>query len=379
MKLGRIIMLTALAGLAACTQAKEPHTYFPLPEHTQNVVHSRDQSFTVDTVVTGLSRPWSMAFLPDDRMLITEREGNLWMIKEGKLLPEPVQGPVPSGLRDIALHPQYDQNGWIYLSYYQEPGDGEGGYTVLIRSRLQGHRLTDVETLYTAGPFEEGGNWYGSRIAFDTKGYLFFTVGIRGARANAQDLSNHAGKTMRLYDDGRIPEDNPFVDSPGALPEIYTYGHRMHEGLVRHPRTGELWSHEHGAKGGDEINIIGPGRNYGWPEVTYSLNYDGSIISEDTLREGMEPPIHHWTPSIAPSGMDFAINSRYPAWEGNLFSGALSHRLLMRSIIEGHRVIEEEPLLEDIGRVRSVKQAPDGLLYVMSEDNGLIVRLVPAP
>lgn len=370
-------LFLVLTGIGACSTKEPGNTYFPLPDENAYVVQSEAQAFIVDTVVTGLDWPWSMAFLPDDRMLITERSGNLWIVENGEVGAFPARGPVPKGLRDIELHPRFEENGWIYLSYYKEPDDVDGGYTVLLRGRLEENKLIDEEVLYSAGPFKEGGNWYGSRIAFDLEGYLLFTVGIRGARENAQDLTHHAGKTMRLHDDGRIPSDNPFVDTPGALPEIYTYGHRMHEGLVRHPETGRIWSHEHGEKGGDEINIIGAGLNYGWPEVTYSLNYDDTVISKDSLRQGVEPPVHYWTPSIAPSGMDFVKGNRYPQWEGNLFSGALAHRLLMRSAIEKNQIVHEEPLLENIGRVRSVRLAPDGLLYVMTEDDGLVVRLVP--
>lgn len=366
-------------GFMACNQEKQNDSYFPLPDRDAADIQSEQQAFVVDTVVTGLDRPWSMAFLPGGRMLIAERAGNLWVVENGRLRQQPAGGKVPAGLRDIELHPRFEENGWIYLSYYVEPDGDDGGYTVLLRGRLKTNALmlVDEQELYRAGPFKESGHWYGSRIAFDHDDYLYFTVGIRGKRENAQDLSRYEGKTMRLHDDGRTPSDNPFVATPDALPEIYTYGHRMHEGLTCHPVTGQIWSNEHGAKGGDEINIIRAGMNFGWPEATYSLNYDDTIISEDTLREGMEPPAHHWTPSIAPSGMDFVVRGRYPNWEGNLFSGALAHRLLMRSVIEGERVVEEEPLLEGIGRVRSVRVAPDGFLYVMTEDDGLIVRLVP--
>ncbi len=370
-------MILSLIGLMACNQEVQTTRYFPVSDRNVAVVQSEEQAFVVDTVVTGLNRPWSMAFLPDGRMLIVERAGNLWVVENGQLRPQPVGGKVPTGLRDIEPHPRVEENGWIYISYYVEPDGDHGGYTALLRGRLDTNTLMDEQEIYSAGPFAEGGNWYGSRIAFDHEDYLYFTVGIRGERANAQDLSHPAGKTMRFSDDGQIPSDNPFVDTPDALPEIYTYGHRMHEGLICNPATGQIWSNEHGAKGGDEINIIRAGMNFGWPKVTYSLNYDGTVISEDTLREGMEPPVHHWTPSIAPSGMDFVVGGRYPNWEGDLFSGALSHRLLMRSVIENDRVIRDEPLLEDIGRVRSVRLAPDGFLYLMTEDNGLIMRLVP--
>lgn len=371
-----IVLAILITGILACNQTELDSSYFPLPGKDLEVVNSESQSFIVDTVVTGLERPWSMAFLPDKSILITERAGNLLIVRNGQVQEKPVDGKVPNELRDIELHPQYKENGWIYISYYIEPDEKDGGYTVLMRARLDGDKLIDGEILYTVGPFEEGGYWYGSKIAFDHDEYLFFTVGIRGVRQNAQDKSKPQGKTMRLHDDGSIPSDNPFVDMPGALPEIYSYGHRMHEGLIIHHETGELWSSEHGEKGGDEVNIIQHGLNYGWPESTYSLNYDGTIIT-DTLREGMEPPIHHWTPSIAPAGMDFVYGEQYPGWDGNLFVGSLVQRMLNRSVIENNRIVHDEKLLENIGRVRDVKFGPDKFLYVMTEDTGLIVRLLP--
>lgn len=362
--------------IASCRASDRDEVYFPLPDKRLEVIHSEAQSFSVDTVLTGLVRPWGFAFLPDGVVLITERRGNLLFIRDG-VIQGSVDGNVPNGLRDIELHPDFEKNRLIYLSYYTDPDSSGGGYTVLMRGRLNGQQLVDEEILYRAGPFEEDGEWYGSRIAFDREGYLYFTVGIRGKRLNAQDKSHYAGKTMRLHDDGRIPADNPYIDSIGVLPEIYTYGHRMHEGLVVHPETGEVWAHEHGEFGGDEVNLIKAGANYGWPKATYSLEYDGTLITADTLLDGIEPPVHHWTPSIAPSGMDFLYGGKYPGWEGDLFSGALSHRMLNRSVVENGRIVRDEPLLSGIGRVRDVEVGPDGFLYLITEDTGLMVRLLP--
>lgn len=362
--------------LVACSRPDEGR-YFPLPKGELDVVRSESQSFMVDTVLTGLNRPWSLEFLPDDKVLITEREGNILLVKNGQLQENPLKGNIPEGLRDIQLHPRYDENSWIYLSYYVEPTEEGGGYTELMRGKLIDDTLENEEILYSAGPFNQGGGFTGSRIAFDNEEYLFFLVGIRGDRMNAQDKSHHSGKTMRLNDDGTVPSDNPFLDVPGTLPEIYSYGHREHQGLVRHPETGEIWSTEHGEMGGDELNIIRRGLNYGWPLATHSLEYDGSTISEDPYLKGTEPPAHFWTPAINPSGLDFVIGDRYPGWNGNLFVGSLRPRMLNRSVLEDGHVIHDEKLLEGIGRVRSVKFAPDNFLYLLTEDTGLLVRLIP--
>lgn len=364
-----------MTGMLACNPTEPDSSYFPLPIKDMEVVKSESQSFMVDTVVTDLNRPWSMVFLPDERVLIAERNGTLLIVENGQVQENPVGGNVPKGLRDIKLHPDYKENGWIYLSYYVEPNEESGGHTVLMRGRLKEDKLIDDQILYIAGPFKEGGGWYGSKIAFDPEGYLFFTVGIRGERQNAQNLSNPSGKTMRLNDDGTIPSDNPFVHFSGALHEIYSYGHRMHEGLVCDPETGNMWSSEFGELGGDELNIIQAGLNYGWPEVTHSLEYDGTAISSDSVREGMESPIHHWT--VAPSDMDFVYGDQYPGWDGNLFVGSLGKRQLIRCVLKEKVFIHQEKLLEHIGRVRDVKFGPDKFLYVMTEDTGLIVRLIP--
>ncbi len=359
-----------------------PATYFPLPGRVLNAVRSEVQVFMVDTVVTGLNRPWSMAFLPDNSVLITERAGNLLRVKNGKVQPNPIGGDVPKGLRDIKLHPQFEGNGLIYLSYYIEPTKTDGGYTVLMRGRLIGDSLINKQILYKAGPFKEGGETYGSRIAFDKAGFLYLTVGQRTIDERhrwktVQDRSNPSGKVMRFKDDGSIPKDNPFIDNIGILPEIFTYGHRQPQGLIRHPKTGEIWESEHGEMGGSEVNRLKSGANYGWPDVTFSRNYDGTIISPDTARVGMESPMHHWTPSIAPSDFDFVYGNRYLGWNGNLFIGAMIQGRLVRTVFKDDHAIHDEKLLDGIGRIRDVKAAPDGFLYLMIEDTGKIVRLIP--
>jgi len=351
--------------------------YFPLPAKVRNVVKSESQLFMVDTVVSGLTRPWSMTFLPDKSVLIAERSGALLRVKNGKVQEKPVGGNLPKELRDVKLDPQYEKNGLIYISYYIDPVRPDGGYTALMRARLDGDKIVENKFLYKAGPFNQNAFWYGSKITFDRAGYLYFTVGISGDRKNAQDLSNPAGKTMRFNHDGSIPSNNPFVHTPGALPEIYSYGHRMHEGMMYDPKTDKIWSTEFGELGGDELNIIKPGANYGWPEVTFSLEYTGKIISKDSLRADIEPPVHHMT--IAPSDLDFVYGDRYPGWDGNVFIGGLrkSMPFLLRTVLKNNVFIHDEELLENIGRVRDVKYGPDKFLYVMTEDTGLIVRLVP--
>jgi aldose sugar dehydrogenase len=389
----RLLALAPVAGLAlilgSCGGPTLDGRYFPITPAGLDVVHSEVQVFVVDTVLTGLVRPYGMAFLPDGAVLVTERRGHLLVLRKGRIEATLQGGNVPTELRDITLHPRYEENGWIYFSHYVDPTSEEPARTVVVRARLEGDRLVDDEVVYSAGPFRSDGNWYGSRIAFDREGYLYVTVGGRAmwgappdrdrvaARIDAQDLTIPGGKTMRLFDDGRVPPDNPFLDTPGALPEIFTYGHRQHQGLVLHPWTGELWSTEHGEMGGSELNVLRSGGNYGWPLATFSLNYDTTHIAAP-YGEGLEAPFHHWTPSIAPSGLDFVTSDLYPAWKGNVLVASLVQQLLVRGVIEDGRFLHDERLLEGIGRVRTVKVAPDGLIYVLSEDPGVLVRLLPA-
>ena len=337
--------------------------------------------FTAELVVRGLDIPWGMAFLPDGSMLITEKAGTLIHFRDGEKTE--IQGAPPvyvrgqGGLMDIELHPNYAENGWIYLSYASEEGEEKGGNTAIARARLTGNQLTDLQLLYKAGPNTTRGQHFGSRIEFDDAGYLYFTIGERGQRdVNPQDLSRDGGKVYRLHDDGGIPQDNPFVNTEGALPAIYTFGNRNPQGMVRHPETGEIWIHEHGPRGGDEINIVQKGLNYGWPVITYGINYSGTPITDKTEMEGMEQPIHYWVPSIAPSGMCFVTSDQYPGWKGSLLVGSLSFRYLERLEMDGNKVLKRERLMDEIGRVRNVRQGPDGLIYAAVEGKG-IYRLVP--
>ena len=344
--------------------------------------------FKVETIVAGLEHPWALAFLPDGRLLVTERGGHLRIIKQGKLLPNPVEGlpliePIgQGGLLDIVLHPDYQNNGWLYFSY-AEPDKGvffsEYG-TAVARARLDGSRLKDLQVIFSMNKKSGGGRHFGSRLVFDRDNYLYITVGDRGERMRAQDLNDHAGSVIRLHDDGRIPTDNPFVNTANARPEIYSYGHRNPQGLALHPATGEVWLHEHGPQGGDEINRILPGRNYGWPVITFGENYvTGTRIGEGTHKQGMEQPIHQWTPSIAPSGMAFYSGRGFDEWQGSLFVGALKFQLLARIELRNNHVINEERLLErQLGRIRDVRNGPDGFLYLLTDaDDGAVVRLVP--
>ncbi|MEN8169900.1 MAG: PQQ-dependent sugar dehydrogenase [Pseudomonadota bacterium] len=341
--------------------------------------------FRVTTIAEGLEHPWAMAFLPNNRILISERPGNLRLIENGKLRPQTITGLPPvsaqgqGGLLDIALHPEYKKNGWIYLSF---SAAGKGGLgTEVIRGRLKGMRLIDVERIFRVERKSRGGRHFGSRLLFDQEGYLYITLGERGERPRAQELNDHAGSVVRLHDDGRIPQDNPFVGIKGAKSEIYSYGHRNPQGMTLHPRTGEVWTHEHGPQGGDEINIIQAGNNYGWPVITYGVNYGwGTKIGEGTHKAGMEQPLYYWDPSIAPSGMALYSGDKIPQWRGNLFVGALKFQLLVRLELDGNRIVKEHRLLKgELGRIRDVRNGPDGYLYLLTdEDNGKLVRIEPA-
>jgi glucose/arabinose dehydrogenase len=351
-------------------------------QKSENQVASVDDPpFSAELVVDGLKIPWGMVFLPDGSMLITEKAGELIHFKDGL---KTMVGNVPEvynrgqgGLLDIELHPDYENNGWLYISYASPEGDDNGGNTAIIRAKLQNNQLTNIEKLYKAVPNTTKGQHFGSRIEFDDAGYLFFSVGERGERdINPQDITRDGGKIYRLYDDGRIPEDNPFVGRPGAVEAAYTYGNRNPQGMARNPETGQIWIHEHGPKGGDEINIVEKGANYGWPVITYGINYNGTPITENTEMEGMKQPIHYWVPSIAPSGMAFVNSDRYPGWKGSLLVGSLAFQYLERLVLDGTRVIRREELMPGTGRVRNVLEGPDGLIYVAVEGSG-IYRLVP--
>lgn len=343
--------------------------------------------FRIEDVVTGVDTPWSMAFLPDGRMLVTEKPGSLRFVEGGRA-GAPVQG-VPEvmpagqgGMLEVALHPDFKDNGWIYLAYSEraEKGTGRDGMTALVRGRIRDNRWVDEERIYRApaGTHRPASHHWGCRIAFDGKGFLFFTIGDRGAQDMAQLLDRPNGKVHRLHDDGRVPKDNPFAGRPGALATIWSFGHRNPQGLDFNPADGLLWSTEHGPRGGDELNLVQPGRNYGWPVITYGINYNGTPITDRTEAEGMEQPVIHWTPSIAVCGLDFYEGTAFPAWRGSLLVGALAGQQVQLVRIDGTKVTGQETLFRKIGRVRDVQSGPDGYVYVALNEPDKIVRLVPA-
>ena len=344
-------------------------------------------SFRVETYATGLDAPWGMAFLPDGRMLVTERRGNLRIVEADGTVSEPIGG-VPEvcacgqgGMMDVQLHPNYEENGWLYLAYSdRKDGSSNEGFTAVMRARLDGMQLVDQKDIYKApqNVYSKRGQHYGSRIVFDEAGYLYFTIGDRGKRAQAQDLNVPNGKVHRLHDDGRIPEDNPFVGTPGAVPSIWSYGHRNPQGMDRHLETGALWATEHGPRGGDELNHVRKGLNYGWPVITYGRNYSGTKITDITEKAGMEQPALHWTPSIAVCGIAFYDGDVFPDWQNNLFVTSLKFSEVRRVILDGTTVVDQEVLFEPGSRPRDIITGPDGYLYVAVETGpGRIVRLVP--
>jgi aldose sugar dehydrogenase len=345
---------------------------------------SDEHSFRVVRIAQGLEQPWSLAFLPDGRMLVTEKAGRLRVVSQGKLEPQPIAG-LPQvtvhgqgGLHDVVLHPNFQGNRLVYLAYAARGEDGVG--TELARGRLEGNRLEDVQVLFRQSPKGRAGLHFGGRIVFDRAGYVYLTLGDRGERERAQKPDDHAGSVIRLHDDGRVPKDNPFVGKAGWKPEKFTLGNRNMQGAALHPQSGVLWVHEHGPQGGDEVNIIRAGANYGWPVITYGVNYgSGTKIGEGSAKSGMEQPIHYWVPSIAPSGMAFYAAERFPRWKGSLFVGALRDQMLVRLELDGAKVVKEERLLKNVlGRIRDVRVGPDGLIYLLTDDSdGVLARLEP--
>ena len=349
------------------------------------------QTFKTDTgpieavmLADGLEHPWGLAFLPDGRMLVTERPGRLRIVTPDGALSEPIAG-VPEvyengqgGLLDVAIDPDFATNNLVYFSF-SEPG-GEGGGTAVARARLAGDRLADLTVIFRQQPKLASGHHFGSRLVFLKDGTLIVTLGDRNRREYIGDKKAQIGKLVRINRDGTIPNDNPFVGDPSYSPDIYSLGHRNVQGAALHPETGALWTAEHGARGGDEVNVPKPGKNYGWPVISFGREYSGGKIGEGTEKAGLEQPAYYWDPSIAPSGMTFYTGDKFPAWRGNAFVGALKFQLLTRLTIEGERVVAEERLLEGLDqRIRDVVQGPDGYLYLLTdEEDGAILRLQPA-
>jgi aldose sugar dehydrogenase len=387
-------LVTAFAVFACAAPAAEENT----------IVSSELHDFRLVTVADGLEDPWSLAFLPNGDLLITEKPGRLRIVRDGVLQPAPIPGTPEvrhqgqGGLLEVALHPDFATNRWLYLSYSKPSADGREGTTAVARARFDGERLNDLEDIFIANAWSAGGAHYGSKLAFDPDGYLFITVGDRGATPfieprsahAAQDLGNHQGTIVRLHDDGRVPADNPFVGRDDALAEIWSYGHRNPQGLAIDPASGEVWSTEHGPQGGDELNFILPGRNYGWPVIGYGVQYGGTPIHEGTHREGMEQPVQHWTPSIAASGLMLYNGEAFPDWRGQLFAGGLDGRQIARlPLVEsehgfGWQIgrLERPALLFGLGRIRDIREGPDGFVYLAIDDRrggGLtpVLRLEP--
>ena len=381
-----LVALGGLVGLAAISTTTAQGQVYESVEH----------DFRVVTVAEDIQHPWSIAFLPDGDMLFTQRTGELRIVRDGKLLPDPVEG-VPEtrvinqgGLQEIAVHPDFENNRIVYLSYSKP--NGSRGTTALIRARFENDMLNDVEEIFEADAWNERGGHFGAKIAFDEDGYLFMSVGDRqspptGDLENhpAQDPTTHFGTIIRLMDDGSVPEDNPFVGHASIRPEIWSYGHRNPQGLAFHPETGDLWATEHGPQGGDELNLVLPGVNYGWPVIGYGVNYRSGIpIHATGEREGMEQPKTFWIPSIGASGLMIYDGDAFPEWRGDIFAGGLAatHRRLSRISVDGGRVMTRESLLHDVFRIREVRQGPDGFIYLATDNRagGLtdIVRLEPA-
>ncbi|MDF3057807.1 MAG: glucose sorbosone dehydrogenase [Rariglobus sp.] len=365
------------------------HQARALPSGVQASEH---HAYRIEKVVDDLDVPWSLAFLPDGHLLFTQRTGGIFVARQqdGLWTTRPVAGAPPVWVRDegglfsVAVPPDYATNGWLYLTL-SDPGPEDTGNTKLVRGRLRDGRWTDQETLLEAprDSYTSLGVNFGSRVVF-SDGYVFFSFGERGQVGQAQDLALPNGKIHRLLPDGGIPPDNPFVKTPGALPSVWSYGHRNPQGLAVHPKTGELWETEHGPRGGDELNYLRRGGNYGWPLVTHGMNYDGTPVSPLTEKKGLEPPVLHWTPSIAVSPIRFYTGDAFPRWKNHLFLGTLGQQELRRLEVKGDRVIHEELILKSLGRVRDMITGPDGCLYVALEIPGpdtpdYIVRLVPAP
>jgi len=341
-------------------------------------------AFRLENVTTRVEAPWAIAFLPDGRILVTEKEGQLRVLNHGAVS-APIRGVPPvytdgqAGLMDVAVHPDYAQNGWIYLSF-SDPGENGTAMTAVVRGHLKDGAFVDQQPIFKANPlhYRHGGIHFGSRLVFAPDGHLFFSIGERGQKDDAQDVTRPNGKVHRVWDDGRVPDDNPFASKPRAVRSIFSYGNRNPQGLVRHPLSGDLWEAEHGPRGGDEVNVIRPGRNYGWPVITYGMNYDGTPMTDLTAKEGMEQPVVYWTPSIAVSSMDFYMGDAFPKWKGNLLVGSLAAQELRRLEIDGATVKKQEVLFKDVGRIRDVVVGPDGFIYLAMHGPDRIARLVPA-
>lgn len=368
------------------TGIKNANKYILKEEPTSNVFTSESITVKLDTIVSGIAVPWSIAFLPSGEMLVTERGGKLYLVGQNKSRQE-VKG-VPAvvaegqgGLFDVKPDPAYSTNKTLYLSYAKgvQSDSGVVTTTAVVSAIFDGATLKNVKEIFVAQPFQKTRHHYGGRLEFGKDGSLFITVGDRGKEfVTAQSLQNDAGKVHRIKTDGTVPSDNPYVNVQGNRQTIYSYGHRNPQGMAIHPATGQIWENEHGPRGGDEINIINPTKNYGWPIATWGINYDGKVISNQGAKEGIEQAVQVWIPSIGPSGMAFVQGDKYKGWSNAVLSGSLRFRFLNISYLEGDKVVKEEPVLRNIGRLRDVRMGPDGYVYVAVEMPGYVFRLVPS-
>lgn len=354
------------------------------PNNQSGIFYTEKMIIKTDTVAKGIAVPWCIAFLPGDELLVTDREGKLYRVAKGKPL-QLISG-VPKvvaqgqgGLFDVLLHPDFVNNKIIYLSYSKpESENTDNSTTAIMQAKLEGNMLKGQHDIFVAKPYSNTHHHYGGKMVFGKDGYLYFSVGERGnEKQNPQSLANDLGKIHRIKDDGTIPADNPFVSTTNAKPSIFCYGNRNPQGLALNPQTGAIWENEHGPMGGDEINLIEKGKNYGWPVITYGVNYNGTAITDKTAMPGMEQPLHFWVPSIATSGLAFVQGNRYKGWEGDVLTGSLKFNWVSRCHTEGNIITSEESMLKDIGRLRDVRMGPDGYIYVAVENPGTVLKLLP--
>ncbi len=383
-----ILMLSVLAMSCTTIDESEVSEVNEVSDEWETVEQrTQYKDIKVTKVATGFERPWAVAFLPDGKMLVTERPGRLTIVEDGEIThvegtPE-VRSINQGGLLDVVLHPDYQENGWIYLTF-SKLGDNDDTATALVRGRLDGNNFIDIEELFVQNRYSSPGRHYGSRLAWDNQGYLYMSIGDRGSEPpRAQDLSDHAGTLLRLNDDGTVPDDNPFVNDPDAANEIFSYGHRNIQGIIINPDNNEIWVTEHGPRGGDELNLVEAGENYGWPDASLGRSYrDETQFHEGTVArsiEGMVDPVYEFLPTLAPSGLALVSSEHFEEWNGNLLAGGLRAERIRRLLIEDHTVLHDEEILyNELGRIRDVRQGPDGFIYVLNDaDPGTLFRIEP--
>ncbi len=378
--------INAVVDFVIAAQETPPEAIRPLPDR----ITTQDYTLNIEKLVTeGIDTPWGIAFADAQHALITENKGGIRWLVDGKLDPQPIEGlPVTlaratGGFMDIALDPAYADNGWVYLAYsqYQDNNTREDvpAMTKIVRGKINDHRWKDEQTLFEVPDslLVVKGNRWGCRFLFDQAGYLYFTIGDMARAEASQDVGQAPGKVYRIHPDGSIPKDNPYAGKTGALQAIFTIGNRNVQGIDQHPETGEIWAAEHGPMGGDELNVLKKGANYGWPVITYGVDYSGEIVSEKTVQKGMKQPITYWTPSIAICPIEFSTSPLFPQWKNNLLVGALSFEELRRLVIKDHKVVKQEMILKGFGRVRDIQTSPDGAIYVLLNKPDMVIRLSP--